>query len=511
MELLIVEKNGWSKPVKINRAITRIGSASSNDIQLQSAEIASVHLQILYSTNSASSCKVVNLAHEITARVSREIRQLPPYAAVDIRDGDEILFDDYSITFRLPLSADVMQSATMIDASLSFADAVLRPGFATTGLLTIKNAGKRSACQFMVDLNGLPADCFQIDPIPLMYSGAEEEVRIRIFHRVLYPLAGLQKLVLKVSAPESYPGEELIIQQGIYIAPVFKHTLELVDDLSAAAKLQEQAKTSDAVAAEHLHQQQPTHVAVIESVGTQPDINESGDSKFMPVAIPAARPLEDIFSNSPMQQEIYERPAPKKAAPDISKLKIMRAPVDDEEDAVLISAAVPASVPLEEVVSDPPMQQEILERPAQRESAPDISKLRIMRPPVDDDEDAALISAEVSASAPLEDVVSNPSTQQEVVERSAPKKTTPVISRPVPDISKLKVMRAPVDYIDDDAAPAAAIVENAEVKPVVQQELPDRPAQKQSNAAAPQPVLDVSKMKVVQGRADADNFWDEKR
>lgn len=509
MELLIVEKNGWSKPVKIDRAVTRIGSASSNDVQLQSAEIASIHLQILYSTNSASSCKVVNLAHEITARVSREIRQLPPYAAVDIRDGDEILFDDYSITFRLPLSADVMQSATMIDASLSFADAVLRPGFATTGLLTIKNAGKRSACQFMVDLNGLPADCFQIDPIPLMYSGAEEEVRIRIFHRVLYPLAGLQKLVLKVSAPESYPGEELIIQQGIYVAPVFKHTLDLVDDLSAAAKLQEQAKVSDAAGL-----QQPAHTAVIE---TQPNTNESSDSKLMQAAVSASVPLEDIFSNSPMQQEIYERPAPKNAAPDISKLRIMRAPVDDEEDAVLISAEVPASARLEEVVSDSPVQQEILEHLAQWESAPvisqpapDISKSKVMRAPVDE-EDAALISAAVPASAPLEEVVSDPPAQLEILERPMQKKTTPVI--PLPDISKLKVMRAPVDYIDDDAAqaPAAAMVENAEVKPVVQQELPDRPAQKQSDAAASQPVLDVSKMKVVQGRADADNFWDEKR
>jgi hypothetical protein len=93
--------------------------------------------------------------------------------------------------------------------------------FATTGVLTLKNAGEHSACQFRVDIEGLPADCFQIDPIPLMYSGAQEEVRIRIFHRILYPPAGLQTIVLKISAPESYSGEELIIRQDIYVTPVF--------------------------------------------------------------------------------------------------------------------------------------------------------------------------------------------------------------------------------------------------------------------------------------------------
>src|ERR1051326_2596336 len=147
MKLVIVEKNGWSKSVEIDRAIIRVGNSPANDFQLQSPAIAPVHLQILYSTETASSCKVVNLAQEITVCVAHEMRQLRSYGSVDIHDGDEILLGDYSITFGLPLSANLLQAATRIKAGLTFADATLRPGLATMGVLTIHNIGEQSACQ----------------------------------------------------------------------------------------------------------------------------------------------------------------------------------------------------------------------------------------------------------------------------------------------------------------------------------------------------------------------------
>lgn len=332
MELLIVEKNGWSKPVHIDQAITHIGSAPSNAIQLQSVNIAPVHIQILYSSNLASSCKVVNLAHQVIVKVGYETRQLPTYAAVDIRDGDEILLGDHSIKFRLPLSADVMQSAKMIHATLSFTDAVLKPEFVTMGVLTIKNAGEHSACQFQVELNGLPTDCFQIDPIPLMYAGAQEEVCMRIFHKLSYPLAGLQTIILKITAPESYPGEELILRQGIYVAPVFKQTLELVDDLSAAQKLQEHVDVSkESVRTQQSVSSDVNGSAVI--IQSKPD--EYGDSELAPAAIPAAESLEASSLQPSVQKELHTQavqkqnvPAASRPVPDLSKLKVIRGSAD---------------------------------------------------------------------------------------------------------------------------------------------------------------------------------------
>ncbi len=392
MELLIVEKSGWSKSIKTDRAVIRVGSAPSNDVQLQSPKIAAVHIQILHSADTDSSCKVVNLAHEITARVSREIHRLPPFAAVDVRDGDEILFDNYSITFRLPLSANVMQSARRIQAALSFADAVLQPKFATTGVLTIKNAGEHSACQFQVDIEGLSADCFQIDPIPLMYSGAQEEVRIRIFHRILYPPAGLQTIVLKVSAPESYPGEELIIRQGIYVTPVFKQALELFDDLSAAAKLKKQAEAFNS-AVEPVRLSQPPPAAINESGKTQLGTEKQADST--PAILPIVASMESFILDPPAQQkppnfftQEQAMPIASQPTPDIAKLKVVRAPQEDDEDSTRTPEALPTTTPLE---------------------VPSIGSL----------------------AKPLDD--------------STQKQTMPVASRPVPDVSKLKVVHDPSD------------------------------------------------------------------
>ena len=234
MELLIIDKSGWSMPVKIQRAITKVGSASSNDVQLQSPQIAALHLQIFYSPDLPSSCKIFNMSSEIRVRSGQELRSLSTYATFDVRDGDEILLADYRIKLTLPMTANVLQATKLIDASLSFADPVLRPEYEAVGHLTIKNAGNHPSCQFQVDVDGLPTDCYQIDPIPLMYPGAQEDVRVLIIHHGQTPAAGLKQVIFNITAPESYPGEKCVIQQGIFVSPVFEQSLELIDDVAAA-------------------------------------------------------------------------------------------------------------------------------------------------------------------------------------------------------------------------------------------------------------------------------------
>jgi hypothetical protein len=228
MELFIVAKSGWSKSIETDEGVIRIGSASSNDIQLQSPTIAPVHIQILHPSKTDSSCTVVSLSDEITAKVSREVHRLPPCAAMDVHDGDEILLGDYSIILCLPSSSKVVKSARAIEAALSLPDAVLRTACTTAGTLTIKNTGEHSACQFQVEIEGLARDCFEIDPVPLLYSGGQDQVGIRIFHQISHPPAGLQTFALKVSAPEIYPGEEFMIRQDLYVAPAFEQALELL-------------------------------------------------------------------------------------------------------------------------------------------------------------------------------------------------------------------------------------------------------------------------------------------
>jgi hypothetical protein len=235
MEILIIEQSGWSKPIKLEKAIIRIGSALTNDIQLDIPQIAPLHLQVFQS--SIASPRVLNLAQAVTLQSAGLTSQLLPFTTHDIQNGDEILLGSYQLFFKLPAASGLVRPSKVIDASLAFSDAVIRPHLPTMGLLTIKNNGDKDACQFRVDLSGLPVDCYQIDPVPLLYPGAQEEVRLRLYHKTTHPLAGFLLLSVVISASQSYPGEEVLLQQRIYVEPVAKQILAIKDDLQAPSQV----------------------------------------------------------------------------------------------------------------------------------------------------------------------------------------------------------------------------------------------------------------------------------
>jgi hypothetical protein len=234
MDLKIVEANGWAKVVQVQRAITRVGSADSNDIQLPSAQVAPLQLQILYAPDLPSSCRLVNLGPELLLLRNDSELAVTPFQIIDIFDGDQVDIGSYKLVFQLPLASHSVQISKLIEASLVFPEAVLHPDSILTGILRVKNTGERQGVQFQVNLNGLPHDCYQIDPIPLMYPGAEEEVQVRLFHRTTAPPAGNHELLLTVTAPVDYASEELVIRQGLYVTPVLKHELTILDSYTAA-------------------------------------------------------------------------------------------------------------------------------------------------------------------------------------------------------------------------------------------------------------------------------------
>jgi hypothetical protein len=231
MELTIVDKNGWSKTVKLHKAITKIGSANINDIQLDSDLISPVHLQFIYSPETPSSCKLTNLSDEVIIHTGFDDITLPPYQSIDLWDGYEIEAGDYYLIPKLPLTAGLIQTSSKIDATLSIPDPILRPGYPTIGQLLITNKGDQTDCQFDVNLRGLPDDCWEVDPIPLMFPGAQESIRVDLFHQGHYPQAGPREIIFSVTAPEHYPNEELVIKQDVFVTPVYVHMLEVIDDI----------------------------------------------------------------------------------------------------------------------------------------------------------------------------------------------------------------------------------------------------------------------------------------
>lgn len=233
MEIKIIEPNGWSKSMRIDKALIRIGSGPGVEIQIPSIQIAPLHLQLLNSPDLPSGCRALNLNAAVEVQRGKMSIPLATYAKLDLRDGDEILVGEYRLSLSLPAAAALVRSSRSIQASLAFPDSTLRPEAALVGTLLVRNSGSQPACQFEVTLSGLPDDCYQIDPIPLMYPGAQEEVHLRLYHRRLYPPAGAQELIFTITAPDDYPGEELVISQSVYIMPVFAQELLIADDLSS--------------------------------------------------------------------------------------------------------------------------------------------------------------------------------------------------------------------------------------------------------------------------------------
>lgn len=231
MELIVTDVNGWSKVVEIEKAITRLGSAPSADIQLTSKEISPLQFQILSNPDLPTGCRIVNLADPLEIFDCGISHPVEPYATYDINNRDEIQLGEFRVVFCLPLTTTLVRSSNIIQASITFMDTLLQPDLDLHGRLVIKNLGDKKACQFHVSLKGLPQECYHIDPIPLLYPGAQEEVQVQLIHKITYPQAGLHDLFLNISAPEFYPGEEVVIKQGIYVAPVFRQEIEILDDI----------------------------------------------------------------------------------------------------------------------------------------------------------------------------------------------------------------------------------------------------------------------------------------
>lgn len=299
MDITIIEKNGWEKVVNVEKAVTRVGSASSCDIKLASPNISPVHLQIIYDRQNPGSCKVLNFGPAFVLSSHGAETTVESYATQEARDGDVISIAEYRLRFQMPLTTGLLASSLQISATLQIKDPVLRLEAPTVATLRLKNLGNNPNCLLQVSISGLAAEHYQLDPLPILYPGAEEDVRIRFFHRQESPPAGFLTITLLVTAPASYPGEQVIIQQGLYVTPVLKTALRLEDDmpvtetapaveLPAAPAGLEEAKPQAAATFEPFPTPEPSPAL---APNPQPE-----KEKPQPAAAQPARPVKDLSS-----------------------------------------------------------------------------------------------------------------------------------------------------------------------------------------------------------------------
>lgn len=232
----VQDRSGWVKTFRLEKALAMVGSAGMNDVILpgEHGGAAPVALQLLHTQPGSSQVRAVNLtagplpiaharqagAGEIAANASRELL-----------DGDVLQVGEFSLTFSLQSGEGFSRSqrSEHLGLKLELPGLKLRAGRQLDGLLTISNFGAQKRCQFEIDLEGLPADCFRIDPAPLLYPGGEEQLAFRITHRGSRPGAGPCPACLRMAAPGAYPTEEVRLEFTLEVAPVYQVDMRVLD------------------------------------------------------------------------------------------------------------------------------------------------------------------------------------------------------------------------------------------------------------------------------------------
>jgi len=231
--LEVIDPDGWQKDFMIEQAIVYIGTAEDNDLILQGGEgrgVSPHHLHLIPSATNSQEARLINLGEtEVTIYPykdeSLKVQTLQPRDSVDIQDGDRVQVGDFALIFA------GAASATNMKLGISLPDTPLTLENPLRGVATIHHMGDKTGVRFLLNIEGLPPDCWEIEPGAALFPNAERQVPFRLLHpRKPYPPAGDHRILFHVTAPEVYAGEVVSVEQDIYIAPFYQHTLRILDD-----------------------------------------------------------------------------------------------------------------------------------------------------------------------------------------------------------------------------------------------------------------------------------------
>ena len=345
----IMDTGGWSRTFALEKNRVMVGSAPFNDLVLSEERgggIAPTHLQLFYTPGETSSLRVVNLVNRpLTVRApnSHVDRTIAASGSGWLQNGDRLEVGDFQLKITLSAQGGIIQSTRSehLGVTLELPGHELRPDSSLAGRLTLVNFGEQSRCQFEITLEGLPDECFKLDPAPLLYPGGKEQLQIRFFHRGILPPAGPVNITLRACAPNAYPTELVIIDETLFVMPVFCFDLTIAETRPpkpAAAPAPIPAPTAAPVPVPSAPQRQPV---ISQAQPTAPAVQP-----VVPLAKPVAaelptsapQPAATVSPAFSMPPEPFPPSAPLPAPPTLT------APAA-ENFAPAVSAVEPLSVP----------------------------------------------------------------------------------------------------------------------------------------------------------------------
>jgi hypothetical protein len=222
----VIDRDGWHKEYRLNKAILHIGSDPRNDIVLEGGRgqgIEPRHAQLIAASGSRA-YRLVNLGSNHIVLDPSSGRYLPPRGAVEIYDGARIQIGEYTLAFSIEAGL-----SNSIGLRLQLQNAELTPDALLEGIVTVQNAGDVPGVQFKFSVEGLPPDCYEIGPGPVLFPGAQKDVMLKLRHpRRPHPPAGAHAVTVRATATDAYPGEVAVVSHRVTIAPFFNHRLTLV-------------------------------------------------------------------------------------------------------------------------------------------------------------------------------------------------------------------------------------------------------------------------------------------
>jgi len=401
VNVTLINEQGWQKQYQLNEGVHWVGSAANAQIQIVDAkEVAPYHLQIV-NNKAEASIRLLNLSkEEIVLQKAGKQSHLEADGFTDVFGEVTLFLGGYTLKFSIDKEVQKKEAVLehqqkVMGVRLVLSDVVLRPDAGPLiGTLSLQNLGDEP-CQFEVHLEGLPPDCYEILPPPLIYAGGEESTEIRIFHRHVSPPAGRQTLTLRVSAPAVYPGKEIRVEQVIKVLSYYEHSLTFLTPTAKQVELI------------------PVKPVAPQAAATSEEI--------LPPSILPSEPTIPIFQMPIVQNQKFEQPGE----------QTVRIEGRQAEKQVVAAEMGPSGVP------DIPL--ELVEPvPAFEEQKPDETvTIPVPEPPVG--EAAHTFPMTEESAVPEAQVEAQP--EQPAVELEAP--VFRGVRKPSrPDLSSVKVMKA---------------------------------------------------------------------
>jgi hypothetical protein len=223
----VTDKAGWSRVFALEKAITLIGNDPVNDIILPAGAettTAPVSLQLICEAESPTRIKAINLRHNIIPRFNlNSLRSNPimPQQSSDLVEGDQLTLGSYQLVFSLiGQGFRLAERSEHLGVELLLPTLDLSPEWPLEGEIRLTNFSQQVHLQLDVDIEGLPRECYRIDPAPLLHAGGSEMLTVRFIHRGSQPPMGVCQVKLRAAAPHAFVLETVTIPFALNVKPL---------------------------------------------------------------------------------------------------------------------------------------------------------------------------------------------------------------------------------------------------------------------------------------------------